>query len=170
MAQARLAEVYRQCAPLIYRRSLRLLGSQDEALDAVQDIFERLQGTLATFRGEAELMTWIYRVTTNHCLNQLRARRVRSRAHERLGTEAPRDGGEGGARAVEARDLLVQLLERCDARLVQIAYHYYVDEMTQPEIAEVVGISDRGVRKALSRFAERAGRELPRLERARGGL
>lgn len=59
----RIAEIYPRAAPLIYRRARALLGDEEQAPDAVQDIFLKLQRDLDSFRGEATLLRWIYRVT-----------------------------------------------------------------------------------------------------------
>jgi RNA polymerase sigma-70 factor (ECF subfamily) len=152
-----LARLYRQLAPMIHRRSLALLGDAEDALDAVHDIFCRVQGRLADFRGEAELATWVYRITTNHCLNRLRARRVERRALAQIAREIDGRSGEGPARSVERRDLLRYLLGRFDARKVQIAIHCHYDEMTQAEVAKLLGISERAVRKALKKVTDRLG-------------
>lgn len=71
----RFVEIYPRLAPVVYRRSLDLLGQAEEANDAVQEILLTIHSKLDTFRGDANLMTWVYRVATNHCLNRLRARR-----------------------------------------------------------------------------------------------
>jgi RNA polymerase sigma-70 factor, ECF subfamily len=147
---------------VIYRRALALLGDDEQALDAVQDLFVKLQRAIGSYRGEASLLTWIYRVTTNHCLNQLRARRTESRALRVLTDR----GGDGrgvtpsAAKQVERRDLLRHLLGRFDARKVQILVHLHYDGMTQAEIAEVMGISERAVRKAVQRVSDRLDADL----------
>ena len=72
------------------------------------------------------------------------------------------------ALALERQALLQALLERFDVRKVQIVVHRYCDEMTQSEIADLLGISERAVRKALAVFLKRAGKELAALEAASG--
>jgi len=135
-----------------------MLADEAEALDATQDIFLLLQRRLATFRGEATIHTWIYRITTNHCLNVLRSRKARRRAYGRLHETEGRQQ-EGVAQMIERRDLIRHLLDLVSARKVQIAFHYYFDEMTQNEIAELLGISDRAVRKAIKTLTDRAAKE-----------
>ena len=60
-----------------YRRELhvhcyRMLGSFDDADDAVQEMLLAAWRGLATFQGKASTRTWLYRVATNTCLNLLR--------------------------------------------------------------------------------------------------
>jgi len=157
------ADFYRRHAPMIYRRCLAILGDSEEARDASHDIYLLLVDRLDGFDGKSALSTWIYRVATNHCLNRLRARGVAARAVVAMSeclaqrTE-PAQGGE-------RTQLLRWLLGKFNPRTVQIVVHTYYDEMTQTEIAQVVGISERAVRKALKRFREQASALLEAVER-----
>lgn len=56
----------------VYSLSLRMLGNREEAEDLTQEVFVALYQHLDDFRGEAQLSTWIYRVTRNRCLNRLK--------------------------------------------------------------------------------------------------
>lgn len=152
MNDVRVSELFVRYAPVIHRRAVALLGDVDEAQDATQDIFVILLQKFDGFRGDSAVFTWLYRVTTNHCLNVIRARKRRQRALDRLSTEQagpphPRGAGE----ALERRDLIRVLLSHFDTRKVQVVTHYYYDDMSQVEIGELLGISDRAVRKTLSK-------------------
>jgi hypothetical protein len=70
---ARFEALYRRVAPLIYGRARRLVG--DEADDVVQEVFMRL---VRDRPAEGALSTWIYRTSTNLCIDRIRARRRRS--------------------------------------------------------------------------------------------
>ncbi|MEV7091049.1 sigma-70 family RNA polymerase sigma factor [Streptomyces sp. NPDC093085] len=65
----------RRHTPVMLQLATRLLGSRTEAEDAVQDAFVSAWRKLPEFRGASAFRTWMYRITTNRCLNQLRARR-----------------------------------------------------------------------------------------------
>jgi RNA polymerase sigma-70 factor (ECF subfamily) len=168
MSTVGIDEVYRRFAPAIHRRCRAMLADDDEALDALHDIFLRLYDKLSTFRGDSELMTWLYRLSTNHCLNRLRARRTRERIIDAAGRTQPTEAPSLSAE-VERRDLLRRLLGAFDEDHVQLAVHYYYDEMTQPEIARVLGVSERTVRTRLRKIEELAERQRLELERIRGG-
>lgn len=59
----------------MYNVAYRVLGDPEEAADAVQDAFLSAFRNWKGFRGEAEVSTWLYRITVNACLMRLRKRR-----------------------------------------------------------------------------------------------
>lgn len=56
----------------IYALCLHLLKNSEEAYDAAQEVCIKLWKQLGTFKGQSKLSTWIYRMTTNQCLDILR--------------------------------------------------------------------------------------------------
>lgn len=167
-SQETLAALYRQASPVVFRRAMRILGNEDDALDAVQEVFLTLQKKLDTFRGDAALMTWVYRVTTNHCLNVLRSRHTRQRSLESMAHMQSFGSVIETSTALERRNLLTRLLAEVGERNVQAAVHFYCDEMSQEEIAQILGISERSVRKALKKVREHAGDALAALDLSGG--
>jgi RNA polymerase sigma factor (sigma-70 family) len=82
------------------------------------------------------------------------------------GAQPAAPAGPDVAADLERKRLLAELLERFDERRVQIVLHFYYDEMTQAEISQLLGITERAVRKALKSFLERAGEQLAAMEGA----
>jgi RNA polymerase sigma-70 factor (ECF subfamily) len=70
---------------LIFRLSFRLLGRRSDAEDLTQDICVGLPRKLAGFRGDAKFTTWLYRVTANAAIDQLRKSASQTRATETWG-------------------------------------------------------------------------------------
>jgi RNA polymerase sigma-70 factor, ECF subfamily len=75
----------------VLRLTVHLTGSQEDGEDIYQEAFLRAYINLARFRFECSFYTWIYRITTNLCLDHLRKRRFRSRE---LSTTNSPDGQE----------------------------------------------------------------------------
>lgn len=59
--------VYSEHASSVYYFALRLLGDRTLAEDATHDVFLKAYRAFGTFRGDASVRTWLYRITLNHC-------------------------------------------------------------------------------------------------------
>jgi RNA polymerase sigma-70 factor (ECF subfamily) len=160
MKDQELAELYRRCGALIYRRCLKLLGDSAAAQDATQEVFIRLMSQIDRLEArDDDYLPWIYRVATNHCLNLLRD-------DARLALfepgALPDTATHGEAAAYPERDLTARLLRRFDEVTRSIAVLSLVDNLSQDEVAEVLGVSRKTVGKKLRLFLERARRFMQR--------
>lgn len=72
-AQAAIVRKYEQ---MVYNVALRLTGNAEEAEGVMQETFIKVLEALPSFRGDAQLGTWIYRIATNFALMQLRRRKT----------------------------------------------------------------------------------------------
>ena len=68
------AALVRRYHTRVYQLCYGMLGASDKADDAAQDVFVKAFSRLSQFRGDAAFSTWLYRMTSNHCLDLLRAR------------------------------------------------------------------------------------------------
>lgn len=165
-----LTDLYHLAAPVVYRRAMAILGDKEEALDATQDVFLTIYSKLSTFRGESDITTWIYKITTNHCLNRLRSIKTDTRLLDQISKINGPQTSPNMEAAIESRDLLIYLTRRLDTRKIQILYHFYHDQMTQKEIGEVMGITERAVRKSLKKTMDKVTKQGVSLETLRGAL
>ena len=58
---------------MVFQLAVVLLGDREEALDVSQEVFLRVFRTLGSFRGDATLRTWIYRIVINQARNRQRS-------------------------------------------------------------------------------------------------
>jgi RNA polymerase sigma-70 factor (ECF subfamily) len=139
--RARVAEIYRRHGAAVLRRARALLGDEAEAREVVQDLFVSLLERPAQFEGRSTLSTFLHSATTHACLNRLRDQRNRVRLlHERGAGLAPQERAQGDA-LVHLR----QALSLLPAQLAEVAVYYYVDELSQRELAALLGCSRRQV-------------------------
>ena len=141
--------LYRQYAPLIFRRILRFYD-EHEAEEVLHEVFVKLMERGQSFRHESATTTWIYRVTTNHCINRLRdskrRRALLARHHESLFPSHEQTSSQVD------RLFWRELWHHIDVELLQLAVLYYLDGMSHEEIAQVYEVSRRTVGNRLQEF------------------
>jgi RNA polymerase sigma-70 factor (ECF subfamily) len=99
-------------------------------------------------------LPYLYRAITNRCLNALRDRGTRARLLERDQVAAAPVGRVGLDDAVVGLRLIAQLTEMLDESHLEVLVARFVDDMTQEEIAEHLGISRKTVGKRLDRIRD----------------
>lgn len=151
-----LRELYERHAAGVLARCRYLLRDEEAARDATQDVFAKALRALPEFRAQSSPGTWLLRIATHHCLNELRARKALWRdalreleGQRRVEVEPP-----------ERRALVRALLLAAGPEAQEVAVLTYVDELTQAEIAAQLGRSLPTVRKRLREFLGAARRAL----------
>ena len=153
MSEIDIQELYTRYAPMVHRRVRAFYGEQ-EAQEVTQEVFMKVLERADSFRQEASPVTWLYRVTTNHCLNRLRDQRRRD---ELLAQEyLPRRATAISPERSQQRVLLGQLFGQLPERLTEVAVYTYVDGMTQQEVGRIYGVSDRTISNWLKELTRRA--------------
>lgn len=59
----------------VYNIALRILNNSEDAYDAAQEVFIKVYKSIASFKGDSSFSTWIYRITKNVCLDEIRKRK-----------------------------------------------------------------------------------------------
>ncbi|MEQ8274313.1 MAG: sigma-70 family RNA polymerase sigma factor [Deltaproteobacteria bacterium] len=138
---------YRRFGPMVLRRCRRLLADEEQAVDAMHDVFVQLLRNEDRLDGSAP-SSLLFRMATNVCLNKIRTkkRHPEDKQAELLDALAALDDPE--ARTGAAR-FLSNLFGREQPSTATIAVLHLLDGMTHEEVAEVVGLSVSGVRKRL---------------------
>lgn len=149
-----LDALYTRHAGMVLRRVRRFFKDPSEAEEVVHEVFLRALEKQATYRAEASPTTWLYQMTTNHCLNRLRDANRRRRALD-LNAELPWLHPSAPAAADEAV-FLTDLWDSLDDETRQIAAAYFIDGMTHAEIARIIGVSRRTVGNRITDLQARA--------------
>jgi RNA polymerase sigma-70 factor, ECF subfamily len=89
--------------------AFRLLDDPDEMDDVLQDVYAKVFINLSSFRREAAVGTWLYRITYTTCIDRLRRRRREAAAHTAL-ADTPSMAGPDPAELIIARDGLARAL------------------------------------------------------------
>ncbi|MGW1750883.1 RNA polymerase sigma-70 factor [Streptomyces sp. NPDC002092] len=164
-----IAEEFETHRPRLFGLAYRMLGSADEAEDAVQDAYLRFSGADRT--GIEYPAAWLAKVVTNLCLTRLTS--ARARREHYVGTWLPEpvitsDGTLGPLESAEQRDAvsmaMLILLERLSPteRAVYVlreAFGY-----GHREIAGVLDLSEANCRQLYRRAVQRVGEDRSRFE------
>jgi RNA polymerase sigma-70 factor (ECF subfamily) len=152
----------------VLRMALNLLHSEEDARDVYQEAFLRVYRNLPRFRFDCSFSTWLYRIVTNLCLDQIRKRKVRKEesaavstdngemnrfqfvAEERADVDPQRQlmSAEVNARV---RDVLDRLTPR--ERLVFEMRHF--QGMRLRSIGEALGVSEEAAKNCLFRATQK---------------
>jgi RNA polymerase sigma-70 factor (ECF subfamily) len=151
ISETALAALYQKFAPAIYAHCRRLLHSQAAARDATQEAFVRVLTRGPSFPNDDDALRYLYRVSTNVCLNQIRELKVHTRAAVSLRAR-PAFSGSMEAQHVD-RQFVAAVLDRCGEAGATVAVMHYVDGMSQVEIAAILGITRRTVFNRLRKLA-----------------
>jgi RNA polymerase sigma-70 factor (ECF subfamily) len=145
---------YEKYAPMIYRRCMGILGNEDDALDAAQDVFVKLLRYQNRLHSQF-LSSLLYTIATNTCLTRLQQRKRQGITSDDPETLFPaRHDPE--YEKVEAGMLMEAILRDESESTRAICFMYHRDGMTLEEIGGVTGLSISGVRKRLLAFNARA--------------
>lgn len=150
-----LADLYAKYAPAIYAHCRRFLQSPAAARDATQEAFVRVIARGVVLPREEEALRYLYRVSTNVCLNLLREHNVHSRAVPALAANTAHVPSAESSLA--DREFVTAVMERCGEGGAQVAILHYLDGMSQVDIAETLGITRRTVFNRLRKLSRIAG-------------
>jgi RNA polymerase sigma factor (sigma-70 family) len=127
----------------IYWHIRKMVIDHDDTDDLVQDTFLKVWKNIGSFRQDAQLYTWIYRIATNECLNFLRKKRskfflpINDVEHELSRKLESSDSIDGSEIQIKLQKALLKLPDK--QRLVFNMKYY--DEMKYEEISEITNTS-----------------------------
>lgn len=163
----RFEELVLACRPQLVRCLGRLVGDSD-AEDVVQIALAKAADALSTFRGEASQRSWLFRIATNAGHDWNRTRRAHSAVP--LPTEDEDVIDDGAVDPVQERQLVREQMSQCVGDILrQLPEHYQAalalgdcDELSDRELADVLGLTLGAAKIRLHRARARLKRELER--------
>ncbi len=153
----------------VYTMALRMTGNAEDACDLSQEVFLRIYRSLGQFKNESSLSTWIYRLSSNVCIDFLRRRKK----HQEIPLVVEQEDGE---REIEISDMrynpeneydkqelkeaLAGALQCLSAEHRQIVVLRDIGGLSYSEIACVLEIEEGTVKSRLFRSREQLRRIL----------
>jgi RNA polymerase sigma-70 factor (ECF subfamily) len=150
------ANLFQQYKNLVFKTAYLMLGSTEEAEDALQEVFLSVHRALGTFDpSRAAFTTWIYRITVNQCLNRRRKRRI---------TILPLGETAASYPSPESQVMTDQTLEHAlnglsDKLRSVVVLRYYAD-LPYAEIGEILDVPLGTVKSRLNQALETLRRSL----------
>jgi RNA polymerase sigma-70 factor (ECF subfamily) len=150
--------IVKDFGPPLYRQAYRMLGDADEAAEAVQEILLNVHRSLADFRGESSLATWVYRIGLNTLISYRRHQRRQPLASIEAGDVQSLADEENDVGAEYDRKETREQLARCIAKLSPresaAITLFYMDGLGYKEIASIMDTSLSAVGLLLHRGRE----------------
>lgn len=149
LKEARFLELVADNRQLICKVCYMYASDTDHFNDLYQEVLANMWQGLDSFRGEARLSTWIYRMAINSCITFYRRNRRHIEGARPLSEvlEMPDDDGER-QKQIELMYSMISDLPAMDKALIMM----WLDEHSYDEIAAVTGISRNNVASRLRRI------------------
>lgn len=145
----------------------RLVSSQSDALDVLQDTFVKAYRSLNTFRGESAFYTWLYRIAVNNAKNHLAMRAKESRdisvddeGSSELSVLQDLAAPEEEAGAEELQLAILHSIERLPADLKQALTFRELEGMSYDDIALAMNCPIGTVRSRIFRARDHVVQEI----------
>jgi RNA polymerase sigma-70 factor, ECF subfamily len=153
----------------LFNFALRQLGVPQQAEDVVQEAFVRVVQNAAEFKHEARFTTWVYTITRNLCIDQMRKRALRRHAsldESRAGDEGDgptlgeqtadsRASVERDATGTELKERIARAVEKLPDEQREVFLMREVSNLPFKEIAEIVGVPENTVKSRMRYALER---------------
>lgn len=156
----------------IYTLCYRYSGNDEDAYDLTQEAFIKAYRSLGTFKGSSRFGTWLYRVTTNVCLDEMRRRKRHLPAQS---LDQPVLGADGEMKPIilddtipidelyeqkEQAQYIQSLLNQLKPEHRMVLLLKDIMEFSYDEIAQMLNISSGTIKSRLSRARELLRRKL----------
>jgi RNA polymerase sigma-70 factor (ECF subfamily) len=155
----------------VYNLALRMVGNREDAADLTQEAFLRVWRGLDNYKADAAFSTWLYRLTSNVCIDFLRREKRRKTVsltfldedHDEaveLSIPDPAAGPEQLAIETESRETMAAAMDELDVEFRQILTMRVINGLSYDEIGDALDLRPGTVKSRLSRAREKLRKQL----------
>jgi len=151
-----LVEKYRK---MVFTLALKLLKRPEDAEEIAQDTFIKAYQKLDTYEGKSKFSTWLYSITYNACISELRKRRIdfKSLDDQRISDQDEmkmHDFYSESKKEDQEKYLNLALSKLPEDDQVLVALYYYEDQ-SMDEISEITGLTVSNIKVKIHRARKR---------------
>lgn len=146
-------ELYDRYANKVYRKCYSFVYDQEKAQDFTHDIFLKLIVKIGTFKETSKFSTWLYSITYNYCMDQIRVKKKQKEyaLDENYDIE---DSDDSGLDELQSQGLQ-KSLEKMPSDEKALLLMKYQDDFSIKEISETLKISESAVKMRLLRSKDK---------------
>ena len=146
-------ELYDRYANKVYRKCYSFVYNQEKAQDFTHDIFLKLIVKIGTFKETSKFSTWLYSITYNYCMDQIRVKKKQKEyaLDENYDIE---DADDAGLDELQSQRLY-KSLEKMPSDEKALLLMKYQDDFSIKDISETLNISESAVKMRLLRSKEK---------------
>lgn len=143
--------LYSQYINKVYQKCLMMTKDSEAAQDYTQDIFVKVFSKLDQFDNKSSLSTWLFSITHNYCLDQIRlSKRLPTQSMDyHLANEVQEE--DTTTNSQEQLSLLNQLLKQLPSEEITLLKLKYEQEMSVAELSEYYQVSQSAMKMRLKR-------------------
>ncbi|MEO8759512.1 MAG: RNA polymerase sigma factor [Bacteroidia bacterium] len=159
---------------LVFNTAISFLQHREEAEDITQEVFIEVYQSLAKFKEQSSISTWIYRITVNKCLDHLRGKKRQKRFgfitnlfHHETGevlheiSHFDHPGIE--LEKKEKANILFKAIEKLPENQKTAFILWHIEELPQKEIATIMQNSVKAIESLLLRAKTNLRKELEKI-------
>ena len=150
-------KLYERYSEKVYHKCLSFVKDIAKAEDLTHDIFLKLIFKLGTFKEDAKFSTWLYSITYNHCMDQLRTNKKRGEVLQDEPMDIPDDidlntifDGDD----IQAKNLKAAL-DQLTVDEKGVLFMKYMDDMSIRDIADIFNVTESAIKMRLLRSREK---------------
>ena len=147
-------EIYDRYADKVYRKCLSFVKDQAKAEDFTHDIFLKLIVRIGSFKENSKFSTWLFSITYNYCMDQLRTAKKMAEDELTDGIDVIDDSDDIQEIEMDAKRLR-EVLDGIAPEERTILLMKYQDDFSIKDIADTFGLTESAVKMRLKRTREK---------------
>jgi len=137
---------------IVFSIALKVLRNREDAEEMAQESFIKAYKSLNTFKGTAKFSTWLYRITYNRCISEVRKKKMYFTSTDEVEIKDESDNFNlDGIPAENRAKYVKKALEKLPEEEYTLVLLYYFENQSIDEIAEVTALSASNVKVKLFR-------------------